>query len=85
MRDYFRWYNIYVIPETYIAMSSVAGECLKVGQMTLFNSNYGGRALVLEEFESIQVQFANVVSVFFFNLYALKLFSTSLVSVLYSL
>ncbi|XP_023309976.1 dynein heavy chain 1, axonemal-like [Anoplophora glabripennis] len=56
MRDYFRWYNIYVIPETYIAMSSVVGECLKVGQMTLFNANYGGRALVLEEFESIQTR-----------------------------
>lgn len=64
IREHFRWYNIYVIPETYIAMSSVTGECLKVNQMTLFNSNYGGRALTLEEFESIQIQFANVVNLF---------------------
>lgn len=64
IRDYFRWYNIYVIPETYLAVSYVVGECLKISQMSLFTANYGAKFVTLEEFEAIQTQSTNIVSKF---------------------
>lgn len=64
VRDYFRWYNIYIIPETYLAMSYVVGECLKTAQMSLYTTNYGAKFVTLEEFESIQAQTTNIVSIF---------------------
>uniref|UniRef100_A0A6P7GR08 Dynein heavy chain 1, axonemal-like n=1 Tax=Diabrotica virgifera virgifera TaxID=50390 RepID=A0A6P7GR08_DIAVI len=54
VRDYFRWYNIYVLPETYRAMSYVNAECHKTAQMSLFTASYGSRYVSLDEFESIQ-------------------------------
>ncbi|CAG9819626.1 unnamed protein product [Phaedon cochleariae] len=61
IKKYFRWYNIYVVPETYLAMSYVVGECLKVAQMSLFTSNYGTKYATLEEFESAQTQTTSIV------------------------
>ncbi|XP_056631499.1 dynein axonemal heavy chain 1-like [Diorhabda sublineata] len=61
IRDYFRWYNIYVLPETYRAMSYVNGECIKVASMSLFTANYGSKYVSLDEFESIQNLSTNVL------------------------
>ncbi|KAG5868936.1 Dynein heavy chain 1, partial [Gonioctena quinquepunctata] len=60
IRKYFRWYNIYVLPETYMAMSYVVAECLRVGQMSLFTMNYGTKYVTLEEFDSLQTQTTNI-------------------------
>ncbi|XP_074037842.1 dynein axonemal heavy chain 1 isoform X2 [Leptinotarsa decemlineata] len=60
VRKYFRWYNIYVIPETYLAMSYVVGECIKASQMSLFTANYGTKYVTLDEFDSLQTQTSNV-------------------------
>lgn len=61
-KKFFAWYNIYVVPETYFAMSYVVGECLKVAQMSLFNASYGSRYVTLDEFHTIQTQTSNIVS-----------------------
>lgn len=70
-KSFFAWYNIYVVPETYLAMTFVVGECLKVAQMSLFTSNYGSKFVSLEEFISIQNQTSNIVS---FVLYVTNIF-----------
>lgn len=64
MRKYFKWMNIYVIPETYRAMSGVVTECLKVHQMCLFPTSYGKKYITLDEFEATQVQVTSNVSNF---------------------
>lgn len=61
MRDYFKWMNIYVIPETYRAMFFVVGECLKGEQMSLFTKSYGIKHITLEEFDTVQTQCTNNV------------------------
>ncbi|XP_044749962.1 dynein axonemal heavy chain 1-like [Coccinella septempunctata] len=53
-REYFKWMNIYVIPETYIAMEYVVKECMKVSTMSLFTASFGAKYVSLEEFDSIQ-------------------------------
>lgn len=62
MKNYFRWMNIYVMPEIYRAMSGVVAECLKVHQMCLFLSGYGKKYVSLDEFESTQTQVTSNVS-----------------------
>lgn len=62
MKKYFKWMNIYVIPETYRAMSGVVAECLKVHQMCLFPTSYGKKYVTLDEFEATQVQVTSNVS-----------------------
>ncbi|ERL92012.1 hypothetical protein D910_09334 [Dendroctonus ponderosae] len=59
-KTFFAWYNIYVVPETYLAMSYVVGECLKVAQMSLFTSSYGAKYVTLEEFNTIQNQTSSI-------------------------
>lgn len=54
MSDYFKWMNVYVIPETFRAMFLVVGECLKVEQMSLFTKTYGIKHITLEEFDTVQ-------------------------------
>lgn len=61
MSDYFKWVTIYVIPETYRAMTLVVGECLKVEAINLFTTSYG-KHVVLDEFEATQIQVTNNVS-----------------------
>lgn len=63
MKNYFRWMNIYVIPESYRAMSGVVAECLKVHQMCLFPTSYGKKYVTLDEFEATQVQVTNNVCI----------------------
>ncbi|KAL1506671.1 hypothetical protein ABEB36_005994 [Hypothenemus hampei] len=58
---FFPWYSIYVVPETYLAMSYIVGECLKVAQMSLFTHNYGTKYVTLEEFNTIQTQTSNII------------------------
>ncbi|CAH1982455.1 unnamed protein product [Acanthoscelides obtectus] len=61
VQKYYGWYNIYVIPETYLAMSYVVGECLKMSQVSLFTANYGTKYVTLEEFEALQIQTTSIV------------------------
>ncbi|KAF7272031.1 hypothetical protein GWI33_015147, partial [Rhynchophorus ferrugineus] len=60
-KKFFAWYNIYVVPETYLAMSYVVGECIKVSQMSLFSANYGAKYVTLDEFNTLQTQISNIV------------------------
>lgn len=83
MKNYFKWMNIYVLPETYRAMTGVVTECLKVHQMCLFPTGYGKKYMSLDEFESSQTQVTSnvclngfniksvIVIVIFFNYYQL--------------
>lgn len=64
MRNYFKWMNIYVMPETYRAMTGVVAECLKVHQMCLFLSSYGKKYVSLDEFQASQTQVTSNVSIF---------------------
>lgn len=66
MREYFRWMNIYVIPETYRAMGFVVGECLNVEKMSLYTNSYGQKHITLEEFDTIQTQCCNNVRFIYF-------------------
>ncbi|RZC18431.1 DHC N2 and/or AAA 6 domain containing protein, partial [Asbolus verrucosus] len=59
MCDYFKWMNIYVLPEIYRSMYFVVGECLKIEQMSLFTNNYGIKHITLEEFDAVQSQATN--------------------------
>lgn len=56
MKNYFKWITIYVLPETYRAMTGVVTECLKVHQMCLFPTGYGKKYMSLDEFEASQTQ-----------------------------
>lgn len=62
MRDYFKWMNIYVLPESYRALCGVVAECLKVHQMCLFAVSYGKKYVSLDEFDATQTQVTNNVS-----------------------
>ncbi|XP_060531534.1 dynein axonemal heavy chain 1-like [Cylas formicarius] len=60
-RKYYSWYQIYVVPETYRAISHVVAECLKMAQMSLFSANYGIKYVTLDEFNAIQSQTSNII------------------------
>ncbi|XP_018331814.1 dynein heavy chain 1, axonemal-like [Agrilus planipennis] len=55
-REYFRWMSIWVIPETYRAMSLVVEKCLEAERLLLFVTSHGGKAIKIEDFEAIQIQ-----------------------------
>nr|CAI5840362.1 unnamed protein product [Callosobruchus analis] len=61
VRKYYGWYNIYVLPETYLAMSYVVGECLKMSQASLFTASYGTKYVTLEEFDALQTQATSII------------------------
>lgn len=77
MRKYFKWMNIYVIHETYRAMSGVVAECLKVHQMCLFPASYGKKYVTLDEFEATQVQVTSNVGMANFVFYFVKTYSVT--------
>ncbi|XP_030766886.1 dynein heavy chain 1, axonemal-like isoform X2 [Sitophilus oryzae] len=59
-KNYFAWYTIYMVPETHLAMSYVAGECIKMGQMSLFSTTFGAKYITLEEFSTVQNQTSSI-------------------------
>lgn len=58
---YFKWINLYVVPQTHRALLFVVRECQKVAQMSLFTTSYG-KNVTLSEFQEIQTQTTNNVS-----------------------
>lgn len=62
IRDYIRWWILYVIPESYRAMQLVVTECQKVEAMSPFTFNYG-KIISLNEFFAVQTHQSNNVSV----------------------
>lgn len=63
-RDYFRWLNIYVLPDVYIAMVRIVKECMYAETLSLFTKSYGSRYIDLYEFNAIQKQNVDLVIVF---------------------
>lgn len=47
-------------------MAFVNGECIKIGQMSVFTASFGAKYVTLEEFDSIQSLTRNVVSASFY-------------------
>ncbi|KAF5270064.1 hypothetical protein FQA39_LY08476 [Lamprigera yunnana] len=52
---YFHWMCIWVLPETYRAMSIVVNQCMEASMLCLFNTSYG-KYVTLDEFNEIQTR-----------------------------
>lgn len=56
-----KWW-LYVIDETYLGMMNVVKACLKLGSFNFFTASFG-KHVSLEEFESVQTNCTNTVSI----------------------
>lgn len=69
--EFFRWYNVFCIPESHRALYLIVKECKKVENQLLFTANLGAKTVTLDEFESLQRQTSESVS-FLKNIFLLE-------------